>query len=141
MGAAVNRLVAPSDGTALSTRIAGGPAAPFAARELLVRLIGDTTAPEALDDALLLTTELVTNSVLHAGVDETRALELHVASDPELLRVSVTDPGGRTTPRVQDPDVSAPGGMGLFLVEQISAGWGVERLRDGATRVWFELTP
>jgi hypothetical protein len=29
--------------------------------------------------------------------------------------------------------------MGLFLVEQISTGWGVERTPAGENRVWFEL--
>jgi anti-sigma regulatory factor (Ser/Thr protein kinase) len=139
MGAALNRRVAQGDSTALSTRIAGGPAAPCAARELLVDAIGDTTARHTLEDALLLTTELVTNSVLHAGIDETCAVELHVASDPDLLRVSVTDSGGDTRPRVQEPDVTIPGGLGLFLVDQISTEWGVEQLPGGATQVWFEL--
>jgi hypothetical protein len=29
--------------------------------------------------------------------------------------------------------------MGLYVVEQISSRWGVERLDGGANRVWFEL--
>jgi hypothetical protein len=51
----------------------------------------------------------------------------------------VIDPGSDLRPMVQDLDVNVPGGMGLFLVEQISTRWGVERMGDGATEVWFEL--
>jgi anti-sigma regulatory factor (Ser/Thr protein kinase) len=127
--------------TALDTRIAGGPAACGMAREIVERTVGDTTPAETLHDALLLTSELVTNAVLHGGVDESGAVDLHVASNPAVLRISVTDPGGETTPAVQDLDVTVPGGMGLFLVEQISSRWGVDELRDGGTQVWFELIP
>jgi hypothetical protein len=55
------------------------------------------------------------------------------------VRVAVTDPGGTTSPHVQDVDVTIPGGMGLFLVEQISSRWGSERAAGGSTQVWFEL--
>jgi hypothetical protein len=55
------------------------------------------------------------------------------------VRVSVTDPGSASTPEVQDLDVTVPGGMGLFLVDQISQAWGVDRTPDGSNRVWFEL--
>jgi hypothetical protein len=51
----------------------------------------------------------------------------------------VTDAGGDATPEVQDLDPEIPGGMGLFLVEQISSRWGVERVPGGGNRVWFEL--
>ncbi|MEA2475442.1 MAG: serine/threonine-protein kinase RsbW [Thermoleophilaceae bacterium] len=127
--------------TALDTRIPGGPAACGTARDIVERLVGDATPADTLHDALLLTSELVTNAVLHGGVDETGVVDLHVASDPSLLRISVTDPGGESTPAVQDLDVTVPGGMGLFLVEQISSRWGVDELRDGGTQVWFELVP
>jgi serine/threonine-protein kinase RsbW len=121
------------------TEIAGGVDAPCAARELLTARLGETTSAGTLHDLHLLATELVTNAVLHAGVGEAATLELRVASGPKTLRVSVKDPGGDTDPQVQDIDLDAPGGMGLFLVEQISRAWGVEREADGSQRVWFEL--
>ncbi len=125
--------------TAWSTKIAGGTTAPFAAREVLTERLADSVPAETLHDLLLLTTELVTNSVRHAAVDEASSVELSVASGPAVVRTSVIDPGSDTRPAVQDLDVSVPGGMGLFLVEQISTRWGVERMGDGATEVWFEL--
>ncbi len=109
------------------------------ARCALSEMLGDTTPAPTLHDLHLLTTELVTNAVLHAGVGDRETLELSVADAGDLVRVSVTDPGSPETPEVQDLDPEVPGGMGLFLVEQISSRWGVEQLGGGAKRVWFEL--
>jgi anti-sigma regulatory factor (Ser/Thr protein kinase) len=122
------------------SEIAGGVEAGCSARELLTERLGDSTPAGTMYDLHLLATELVTNAVLHAGVDETATVELRVATTADLVHVSVTDPGSdATSPAVQDLDVTVPGGMGLFLVEQISRAWGVERRSDGSNRVWFEL--
>ena len=121
------------------TEIAGGVEAACTAREVLTEMLGGTTPQPTMQDLHLLTTELVTNAFLHAGAGESETIELSVAGAGDLLRVSVTDPGSAGTPEVQAPDLEVPGGMGLFLVEQISSRWGVERLSGGANRVWFEL--
>jgi anti-sigma regulatory factor (Ser/Thr protein kinase) len=135
----MNLMVTEEGPTALTERIAGGPAAASRARELLTDTLGESLHGDSLHDVLLLTTELVTNAVRHADVDEGRTLELTVAAEARRVRVAVTDPGGTTSPQVQDLDVSAPGGMGLFLVDQIASRWGTERGSGGATQVWFEL--
>jgi anti-sigma regulatory factor (Ser/Thr protein kinase) len=124
---------------AWSTEIPGGVEAAWNARELLTDRLGDATRDDTMHDLHLLTTELVTNAVLHAGAGEADRIELSVAAEPERVRVSVTDPGCETTPEVQELDPEMPGGMGLFLVEQISSRWGVERTPGGGNRVWFEL--
>ena len=125
-------------GTGDRASIPGGAEAPSKAREILTDLVGEETPPATLHDLHLLTTEIVTNAVRHADVDEESTLELHVLATPPVLRVSVTDPGGTTIPRIQELDVTAPGGMGLFIVYQVSDRWGFERSDDGATEVWFE---
>jgi anti-sigma regulatory factor (Ser/Thr protein kinase) len=103
-------------------------------------MFGGTTPDATMHDLHLLTTELVTNAVLHAGAGESDAIELRVAAGANALRVSVSDPGRASdTPHVEEPDLETPGGMGLYLVEQLSSSWGVDRLGDGAHRVWFEL--
>jgi anti-sigma regulatory factor (Ser/Thr protein kinase) len=127
------------DTAATSERIAGGPLAASHAREMLNGLLADSTAGEALHDVLLLTTELVTNAVRHAGVDERGSVELTVAAARDRVRIAVTDPGGPTIPEVQHLDPTMPGGMGLFLVDQIASRWGSERAPEGGTRVWFEI--
>jgi anti-sigma regulatory factor (Ser/Thr protein kinase) len=124
---------------AWSTEIAGGVEAAWTARELLTDKLGNSTRDDTMHDLHLLTTELVTNAVLHAGAGESDRIELHVAAEPDRLHVAVTDTGGDDTPEVQELDPDVPGGMGLFLVEQISSRWGVERTPGGGNRVWFEL--
>jgi anti-sigma regulatory factor (Ser/Thr protein kinase) len=128
-----------SGGTAVRERLAGGATAPATARELVAGLLNGSMPEEATHDVLLLVTELVTNAVRHAPVDESAELELAVVATPARVRVVVTDPGGDDTPRMQALDPEVPGGMGLFLVDQISDRWGVERRDSGANRVWFEL--
>jgi anti-sigma regulatory factor (Ser/Thr protein kinase) len=122
------------------TEIPGGVEAACTARELLTEMFGDTTPDATMHDLHLLTTELVTNAVLHAGAGESDAIELRVAAGADALRVSVTDPGrAADTPHVEELDLETPGGMGLYLVEQLSSRWGVECLGGRAHRVWFEL--
>ena len=118
------------------TQIAGDSSAACAARELLTDRLGDVTPADTMHDLHLLATELITNAVLHAAAD---VIELRVAFTDDGMRVSVTDPGAETVPVVQELDPAVPGGMGLFLVEQISTGWGVERTPGGENRVWFDL--
>jgi anti-sigma regulatory factor (Ser/Thr protein kinase) len=133
-------MVVASATEAWCTEIPGGVEAACTARELLSEMFAGTMPEEAMHDLHLLTTELVTNAVLHAGAGVSEAIELRVASGADSLRVWVTDPGrGAETPHVEEPDPEIPGGMGLYLVEQISSRWGAERLGGGANRVWFEL--
>jgi anti-sigma regulatory factor (Ser/Thr protein kinase) len=132
-------MVVDSATEAWCTEITGGVEAACVARELLTDRLGDATSDETLHDLHLLATELVTNAVLHAHVGDADTLELRVMASSDGVRVSVTDPGADTTPEVQEPDLTVPGGMGLFLVDQISTSWGVDRMPGGAKQVWFEL--
>ena len=119
------------------TEIGGDPTAPATARELLTERLGERAPAQTLHDLHLLTTELVTNAVLHARAD---TIVMQVAADRARVRVEVTDPGSvEAVPEVQPLDPEASGGMGLFLVEQISSSWGFERTPEGANRVWFEV--
>jgi anti-sigma regulatory factor (Ser/Thr protein kinase) len=122
------------------TELPGGVEAACTARELLSEMFGETVPEATMHDLHLLTTELVTNAVLHAGAGASDTIELRVASAADALRVSVTDPGRTSdSPHVEELDPEVPGGMGLYLVEQISSRWGTSRLEGGANRVWFEL--
>src|SRR3954447_24476259 len=107
------------------TEIPGGVEAAWTAREILSNRLAGAAHEDTMHDLHLLTTELVTNAVLHAGAGEADTIELHVAAERDRVRVAVTDPGGEGTPTVQQLDPEVPGGMGLFLVEQISTNWGV----------------
>jgi anti-sigma regulatory factor (Ser/Thr protein kinase) len=88
---------------------------------------------ERCDDALLLTSELVTNAVLHGRSDV--CIELGV--DDDRLRIAVLDENSRhPVPVVEDPN--ALDGRGLALVDALSVRWGVEE-RPMGKAVWFEL--
>jgi anti-sigma regulatory factor (Ser/Thr protein kinase) len=85
------------------------------------------------DDALLLTSELVTNAILHGRSE----VCVEVQERGQLLRVSVFDENSRH-PQPVDEDPDALDGRGLALVEALARSWGVEDRRLGKA-VWFEL--
>ena len=95
-----------------------------------------SVSPSVVSDAKLLTSELVSNAVRHAGLGPEDAIELAVAVMPDLLHVSVLDDGPGFEAAAHPPDAS--GGWGLLLVETVSDRWGV--IRGGRTNeVWFEI--
>jgi anti-sigma regulatory factor (Ser/Thr protein kinase) len=91
----------------------------------------------ALDDAMLVTSELVTNAVRHSSCAEDEFVTVRVTRDGRF-RIAVLDPGtsGRSAEIVDRP--VELGGLGLKVVEQLAARWGAERRSDGY-RVWAEL--
>ncbi len=107
-------------------------AAPGVARRFVRTSLTDID-PAMLDAVELLTSELVTNAVIHAGSEPRLVLILL----PERIRVEVhdTDP---TLPTQREPDAASPSGRGLLLLERLAASWGVDAADDGKT-VWFEV--
>jgi anti-sigma regulatory factor (Ser/Thr protein kinase) len=92
----------------------------------------------ARDDVLLITTELVSNAVLHAGCEPGDEIEVVAELVPQALRITVSDVGrSGCTPEVRDEPYTGSGGMGLRLVQMLARGWGVER--NHRLRVWAEL--
>jgi GAF domain-containing protein/anti-sigma regulatory factor (Ser/Thr protein kinase) len=89
----------------------------------------------AIDTATLLTSELVTNGVRHAGT----GMRLVVSrTGDRAVRIAVTDHAPTVGVRMGQSDDNAEGGRGLFLVEHMSSGWGSVADDIGKT-VWFEL--
>jgi anti-sigma regulatory factor (Ser/Thr protein kinase) len=89
-----------------------------------------------VDDAALLVSEIVSNSVRHASLDETDAIEVRIRGSRSKLRVDVLDPGPGFDPQRVEPSRRA-GGWGLRLLDRLATRWGVDR--NDVTRVWFEL--
>lgn len=83
-----------------------------------------------VDDAILVTSELATNAVLHAS----SPFELEVAKLDDGVRISVQDRSPLGTSEVLE---SAPR-HGLGIVAKVSRSWGVERTGAGKV-VWAEL--
>jgi anti-sigma regulatory factor (Ser/Thr protein kinase) len=88
-------------------------------------------------DAVLIVSELVTNSVTAHTDDVTLAVHAH----RRTLDVAVSDTAGGV-PTLQPPDPFADGGRGLAIINALSAAWGVvehaDHRRTGKT-VWAEL--
>jgi anti-sigma regulatory factor (Ser/Thr protein kinase) len=88
----------------------------------------------------LVATELLTNSVRHAGLDGGQEIELEVRVLPGVVRIEVTDPGrgfDDAAVEVPTPGHPAAGGWGLWIVNEVADRWGVEIGR--ATRIWSEF--
>ncbi len=107
------------------------PEARRAVRELLRHWGG----PGQSEVAELLTSELVTNALVHT--DEGAVLTATVG--PRALRVEVRDFAGRgRPPRPRAPQEGSTNGRGLVLVESLADDWGVRPCGVGKS-VWFEL--
>ncbi|ROS75259.1 SpoIIE family protein phosphatase [Cellulomonas sp. PhB143] len=84
-------------------------------------------------DAMLLTSELVTNALRH-GLPP---VEISVRVDDARVRVAVSD-ASPEHPVVRDPSPSESGGRGMQLVARFATRWGVVSRARGKS-VWFEL--
>lgn len=92
------------------------------------------------DIAELLTSEIVTNALVHTnrGAEVTATLlDGGIPSAADLLRVEVRDFVARL-PRMRVPDVDGTHGRGLMLVQTLADAWGV-RPQGAGKVVWFEL--
>jgi len=90
-----------------------------------------------VDDLLLLVSELVTNSVRHAGMGADDTIEVVVEISGAVVKVEVTDRGPGFTGQAGRPSLDDPSGWGLHLVELLSDAWGVEL--GPPTVTWFEI--
>lgn len=136
-------------GGAAGTRgYVGGPArlelelertvqAPAIARAAIIARCAELGIDGSLAQSLiLLVSEVVSNAVRHSSADLAAPVAMLATFGEKAIRVSVTDAGEGFTPRRRDP-ARTHDGYGLYLLEKVSARWGVES--RGSTNVWFEL--
>ncbi|WP_300606020.1 ATP-binding protein [Trebonia sp.] len=108
-----------------------------AARGFAGRVLGP--AHPCLDVALLLASELVTNSVRHSGsAVRGGQVTVTVAAGEDCVRVEVTDRSGDGTPVLWPAGGEAEGSRGMRLVDALASRWGYER-GGGLATTWFEL--
>lgn len=115
--------------------------APAAARAIVTARLRDRLAAPAFDRVQLLTSELVTNGVLHSDASAEAVLVFRLELSPDAVRLEVEDPGRRGEIAPRSPDLGGGGGFGLTLVQQLSERWGLERVATGGTRVWAYVDP
>jgi transcriptional regulator with XRE-family HTH domain/anti-sigma regulatory factor (Ser/Thr protein kinase) len=112
-------------------RFPSDPLAPALARAALATTaIGIPLAD--FDNAMLLTSELVTNSVRHSGSD---TVDVAIAVEAERLRIAVSD---QSTQSIRPRTGEGEGGWGLILIAELATRWGVERRSRGKT-IWIEF--
>lgn len=111
------------------------PASVGAARRFVRDVLMSRRVPDRVVDTVeLLTSEVVTNAIVHARSGP----QLAVQVDEAVVRVAVRDRSKAMPVRRLGPvdDVS---GRGVVIVEELASAWGVERERGGSKRVWFEV--
>lgn len=112
------------------------PPEPSSARRAR-RFVGEALRAHGADGAsdvcVLLASELVTNAICHART----TIEVRVAFDTSVVRVSVHDHSpAPPVPRTATSDDAS--GRGLHLVDQLSSRWGTAVDGQGKV-VWFEV--
>jgi anti-sigma regulatory factor (Ser/Thr protein kinase) len=113
--------------------------APVAARSIVARRLRDRLPAPAFDRTQLLTSELVTNSVLHSDPSAEAVLVFRLELSQRAVRLEVEGPGHRGAVAPRPPDLDGGGGFGLNLVQELSERWGLERVAAGSTRVWAQV--
>ncbi|MFJ5261845.1 ATP-binding protein [Streptomyces sp. NPDC088387] len=103
------------------------------ARRALREMLESWERPEQSQIAELLTSELVTNALVHTDRDAVLTAEV----GPRGLRVEVRDFVAQR-PRPGTPSPHGTNGRGLVLVESLADAWGV-RPHGVGKAVWFEL--
>jgi anti-sigma regulatory factor (Ser/Thr protein kinase) len=123
--------------TDLPGELAAVPRARRYVRDLL-----DVTGHTRTDDALLLVTELVANSVRHSDSGRVPGGRVSVAviNWDGTLHIDVIDAGSTDSlPRIRtDACAESCGGRGLRLVRELATTWGWYGIPAGRV-VWFQL--
>ena len=108
---------------------------PSRVRQWMTTRLRDWSVPEpVIGAAILCTSELTTNALLHAGTPA----QVHIDLNAERLLVSVADTGTRGNVARARTDALSSRGRGLGLIEELSDTWGTDPTVRGST-VWFEM--
>ena len=116
-----------------STSLAGEPRSAGEARRFVATALEEWAEGPLLETVTLLTSELVSNAIVHAG----SKVDVVVQLTDEAARVEVTDRSDLPpAPRAAGEETS---GRGLALVEALARRWGTRRRLSGGKTVWFEV--
>jgi anti-anti-sigma factor len=114
--------------------LAVGDSAPRQARVEVREAIAGKLSPSDSEVGVLLTSELVTNAVVHPAHRDNDSIGLQISTDTGRARVEVADSGGGFEPTSLKRDEKAIGGLGLLVVDRGAVRWGTSR--DDRFRVW-----
>ena len=129
--------------------LGSAPDSARAARDFTAAVLCTWGLADALPDARLVVSELVTNALRYgliaAGLPAPGArhspnplVRLRLLRSPSGLRCEVTDPSD-IMPTCLAPDENTEIGRGLCLVAALSHQWGATSLPNGGKCVWADL--
>ncbi|GAA3092977.1 ATP-binding protein [Streptosporangium carneum] len=120
---------------------AGTPSSIPRARRWARELLAGKAQGDALDDVMLLLSEVVTNAVLHSdsGHRQDGLVTVRLGVGPGVVHVEVLDAGSAVSvPAVREAVADGAGGRGLFLVDLVATDWGAHH-GDTGNAVWFRV--
>lgn len=88
---------------------------------------------EFVDDARVVVSELVANSVRHARPLPDGDILVTWQMDDGCLHIAVTDGGAMTAPHTVNAPASALGGRGMSIVDTLAHQWWIEDRRANTT--------
>ncbi|MEU8681249.1 ATP-binding protein [Streptomyces sp. NPDC048611] len=129
----------------------------MARRRMREELLASGVQDTVVDDAVLILSELLSNSCRHArpiyergtplsttvGAQDAPAASVRASWQIDAqgrLTVAVTDGGGPTRPLPSTPSVTARGGRGLAIIRSLAKDWGVRDSAVGEVTVWAALS-
>jgi len=90
-------------------------------------------SPECNEDACLIVSELVANSVRHAEPLADGSIFISWSIDMRGVEISVSDGGSPTRPHTIDASPSALAGRGMAIIDRLSVHWWAERTESRST--------
>jgi anti-sigma regulatory factor (Ser/Thr protein kinase) len=132
-GAPTGAVTAPD----LVMQLPDNPGAVAIAREVVRGAAQGNLSETRTANAVLLTSELVTNALLHAG----SPVSLRVQAQLGRISVAVGDQSTKLpTPRALEDRPLSVGGRGLLIVAALASLWGSQHGPNTAGKVvWFEV--
>jgi PAS domain S-box-containing protein len=131
----VARVDPPEGGDALLRRFDAAETAVTEARHLALRYLSERSVPRTLvEDAVLATSELLTNAIVH-GLGP---IDLRLRTNTREVLVEVQDRAS-FLPRKLRPSVDDEHGRGLQIVAALAERWGTRATDDGKS-VWCVLS-
>jgi anti-sigma regulatory factor (Ser/Thr protein kinase) len=117
-----------------TTELPVEPVSAGRARRFVTAALQEWSLPGILDETTLLTSEVVTNALLHSA---SSSIRLRLVLLVDAVRVEVDDESVlQPRPRHYSPESGT--GRGLALVEAAARCWGATPTAHGKT-VWFEI--
>jgi PAS domain S-box-containing protein len=132
----IARAVSKDDRASMSMHRDSGRASVAEARHFVQEHLERWDVPDAVTrDLALVTSELVTNAMVHGGAP----VDVRLQRTGTRVVLEVQDDAASSLPRPQDPDDDDEHGRGLRIVETLSDEWGMRTTERGKC-VWSART-